>query len=50
MILMLIIFMNCYDDGFDDADNIQDAIGTASDCYDCICWVMESVGLPCPTA
>ena len=29
--------------------NVQDAIGTASDCYDCICWVMESVGLGCPS-
>ena len=28
----------------------QEAIGTASDCWDCVCWVMESVGLGCPTA
>merc|ERR1712004_220589 len=28
---------------------VADAIGTASDCYDCICWVMESVGLGCPS-
>ena len=38
------------DDDDDDDENSQDAIGTASDCYDCICWVMESVGLGCPTA
>merc|ERR1712158_20173 len=29
---------------------VEEAIGTASDCWDCICWVMESVGLGCPTA
>merc|ERR1712004_375702 len=28
---------------------VTDAIGTASDCYDCICWVMSSVGLSCPS-
>merc|ERR1712083_30748 len=29
---------------------VEEAIGTASDCYDCVCWVMESVGLGCPSA
>merc|ERR1712158_239219 len=29
---------------------VEEAIGTASDCWDCVCWVMESVGLGCPTA
>ena len=29
---------------------MQEAIGTASDCWDCVCWVMESIGLGCPTA
>merc|ERR1711936_926607 len=29
---------------------VEEAIGTASDCWDCVCWVMESIGLGCPTA
>merc|ERR1712002_744468 len=29
---------------------VEEALGTASDCWNCVCWVMESVGLPCPTA
>merc|ERR1712223_2164105 len=29
---------------------VEEAIGTASDCWDCVCWVMASVGLGCPSA
>merc|ERR1712055_243912 len=27
---------------------VQEAITTAGDCYDCICWVMSFLGIECP--
>jgi len=26
----------------------QEAVGVASDCYDCVCWIMSYVGVNCP--